>query len=96
MFYGTISPLFGAFALKKFKKILRGIVVSNKTNKTAVLLVETKKTHSRYQKKIKWSKKYLFHDEENLACEGDEAEIIESRPYSRCKKFVLSRVVEKV
>ena len=46
-----------------FRRRFRGVVVSHKMDKTGVLVVETRKSHPEYHKKIKWSKKYLFHDE---------------------------------
>ncbi len=82
--------------MEEFKKRFRGIVVSTKSDKTACIIVETKKSHREYHKKIKSSKKYLFHDEKNDSKEGDLVEIIESRPYSKRKKFKLNKIIKKI
>ena len=81
--------------MKGYKKKFRGKVVSNKMEKSAVLLVETLKSHPTYHKKIRWSKRYMFHDEDNAVNENDEVEIIESKPYSKRKKFSFVRFIKK-
>ncbi|HJN84348.1 MAG TPA: 30S ribosomal protein S17 [Candidatus Pelagibacter bacterium] len=69
------------------KKILTGIVVSDKPNKTITVLVERKYQHPVLKKIIKVKKKYNAHDENNKFKNGDRVSIIESRPYSKNKKF---------
>ncbi|WPX96773.1 30S ribosomal protein S17 [Candidatus Bandiella euplotis] len=69
------------------KKILEGVVINNKADKTVSVLVERKVMHKRYEKIIKKSKKYLAHDEENNFNIGDKVRIIESRPISKLKKW---------
>ena len=69
------------------KKILEGIVVNNKADKTISVLVERRVMHKKYKKIIKRSKKYLAHDEENSLNIGDKVKIIESRPISKLKKW---------
>ena len=69
------------------KKILKGIVVSDKPNKTITVLVERKYQHPMLKKIIKSKKKYSVHDEENKHKNGDKVSIIECRPYSKTKKF---------
>ena len=69
------------------KKILNGIVVSDKPNKTVTVLVERKYQHPLLKKVMKARKKYNAHDEENKFKVGDKVSIIESKPYSRNKKF---------
>ena len=69
------------------KKILTGIVVSDKPNKTVTVLVERKYQHSVLKKVVKVKKKYNAHDENNKFKSGDKVSIIESRPYSKNKKF---------
>ena len=69
------------------KKILKGIVVSDKPNKTITVVVERKYQHPVLKKVIKSKKKYSVHDEENKCKNGDKVSIIESRPYSKTKKF---------
>ena len=69
------------------KKILTGIVVSDKPNKTVTVLVERKYQHPVLKKVIKVRKKYNAHDEKNKFKSGDKVSIIESKPYSKNKKF---------
>ena len=69
------------------KKILTGIVVSDKPNKTVTVLVERKYQHPLLKKVIKTKKKYSAHDENNNYKNGDKVSIIECRPYSKTKKF---------
>ena len=69
------------------KKILTGVVVSDKPNKTITVLIERKYSHPVLKKVIKVKKKYNAHDEENKYKTGDKVSIRESRPYSKNKKF---------
>ena len=69
------------------KKVLKGIVVSDKPNKTITVVVERKYQHPVLQKVIKAKKKYSVHDEENKFKNGDKVSIIESKPFSKNKKF---------
>ena len=69
------------------KKILTGIVVSDKPNKTITVIVERKYRHSVLKKVIKAKKKYNAHDENNKFKKGDKVSIIESKPFSKSKKF---------
>ena len=69
------------------KKILSGVVVSNKPNKTITVLVERKYQHPLLKKVIKVKKKYSVHDENNKFKNGDKVSIIESKPFSKNKKF---------
>ena len=69
------------------KKILKGIVVSDKPNKTITVLVERKYQHPVLKKVIKARKKYSVHDEENKFKNGDSVSIRECKPYSKTKKF---------
>ena len=69
------------------KKILRGVVVSDKPNKTITVLVERKYQHPLFKKVIKVKKKFSVHDENNKFKNGDKVNIIECRPYSKTKKF---------
>ena len=73
------------------KKILNGIVVSDKANKTVTVVVERKYSHPLLKKVIKVKKKYSAHDENNKFKIGDKVSIIESKPFSKNKKF---RVME--
>tara|TARA_Y100000994_G_C15308545_1_gene282841 strand:+ start:24 stop:260 length:237 start_codon:yes stop_codon:yes gene_type:complete len=69
------------------KKILTGIVVSDKPNKTVTVIVERKFSHPVLKKVIKVKKKYNAHDENNKFKTGDKVSIIESKPFSKNKKF---------
>ena len=69
------------------KKILTGIVVSDKPNKTVTVLVERKYQHPVLKKVLKARKKYNVHDENNKFKNGDKVSIIESKPFSKNKKF---------
>ena len=69
------------------KKVLSGVVVSDKPNKTITVLVERKYQHPLLKKVIKSKKKYSVHDEDNKFKNGDKVSIIESKPFSKNKKF---------
>ena len=69
------------------KKILNGIVVSDKPNKSITVVVERTYQHPVFKKVIKAKKKYNVHDEENKYKNGDKVSIKESKPYSKSKKF---------
>ncbi len=69
------------------KKILTGIVVSDKPDKTITVIVERKYQHPVLKKVVKVRKKYNAHDENNKFKNGDKVSIIESKPYSKNKKF---------
>jgi len=81
---------------KKIVRTLRGSVVSNKMDKTIVVLVVDKIKHPLYGKYIKRSTKIHAHDENNICNEGDVVVIAESRPISRTKCWKLHEVVEKI
>lgn len=69
------------------KRVLQGVVVSDKMAKTVVVRVERRVAHPVFGKTIRTSKKYSAHDEENRFKEGDAVKIIESRPLSKTKKW---------
>ncbi len=69
------------------KKILSGKVIKDKTNKTVVVLVKRKYVHPFFQKVMTSSKKYHAHDESNKFKIGDDVKIIESKPFSKMKKW---------
>mgnify|MGYP001246043211 CR=1 FL=1 len=72
-----------------------GRVVSDKMDKTIVVAVETYKKHSLYHKRIKYTKKFKAHDENNEAKIGDIVRIMETRPLSKEKRWRLVEIVEK-
>ena len=77
------------------RKVYRGTVVSDKMDKTITVMVETKKKDPLYGKRVKYSKKFKAHDENNEARIGDKVVIMETRPLSATKRFRLVEIVEK-
>ncbi|MDR2833807.1 MAG: 30S ribosomal protein S17 [Streptococcaceae bacterium] len=77
------------------RKVYQGTVVSDKMDKTIVVEISTRKVHKVYGKRVKYSKKYKAHDENNEAKIGDIVRIMETRPLSATKRFRLLEVVEK-
>lgn len=71
-----------------------GTVSSNKSNKTIVVTVQTRKTHPLYRKQYTVSTKFMAHDEKNEAQVGDKVAITETRPLSARKRHTLERVIE--
>ena len=71
------------------KKILKGVITSAKNDKTVVVEVVRKFKHPFYEKVIKRSKKYHAHDEKNKFKEGDVVKIIESKPISKLKNWMV-------
>ena len=71
------------------KRILQGVVVSDKQDKTVVVSVERQVMHPVYKKFVKKSKKFAAHDENNQCKEGDVVSIVESRPYSKTKTWTV-------
>ncbi len=81
--------------MEKQKETIVGKVVSTSMDKTIVVQIETYKKHPLYKKRVKYSKKYKAHDEENKAKVGDIVKIIACRPLSKTKRFVLDSIVEE-
>jgi ribosomal protein uS17 len=73
----------------------RGIVVSDKGEKTIVVQVDVTKIHPKYKKVVRRTRKFHAHDEENTAGVGDVVRIVESRPLSKTKTWRLAEVVQK-
>lgn len=73
------------------RKVYRGTVVSDKMDKTITVMVETKKTHPLYGKRVKYSKKFKAHDENNEARIGDTVVIMETSSIISYKTFPFSR-----
>ena len=80
---------------RKQRKVYQGRVVSDKMDKTITVVVETKRNHPVYGKRINYSKKYKAHDENNSAKTGDIVRIMETRPLSKDKHFRLGEIVEE-
>ena len=77
------------------RRTVQGVVVSDKNDKTIVVLVETHKKHAKYGKRVKYGKKYYAHDEKNEAKVGDTVTIMETRRLSATKRFRLVSVDKK-
>ena len=77
------------------RKRLVGSVVSNKMDKTVVVLVERLTKHPTYKKYIRKRSKYMAHDPKNLCSIGDRVRIIESRPLSKRKRWQVLEIIEK-
>jgi small subunit ribosomal protein S17 len=71
------------------KRVLQGVVVSNKNDKTIVVEVERRYTHPLLKKTVRRTKKYHAHDEKNVFKTGDRVEIQESAPISKLKRWVV-------
>lgn len=69
----------------------KGTVLSTKMNKTIVVKVDSYRTHAKYKKRFRVSKKYFAHDEANSAKVGDVVMIYETRPLSKLKRWTLSK-----
>ena len=80
---------------EQVKRELIGVVVSDKADKTITVKVETYKKDPIYKKRIKYSKKYAAHDEQNQAHVGDKVRLIATRPLSKTKRYELAEVIEK-
>lgn len=74
---------------QNFKRKLEGVVVSSKNKDTIVVNVARRLKHPTYNKFVSRTKKYHAHDEGNTASVGDKVVIMESRPYSKLKRWIL-------
>jgi small subunit ribosomal protein S17 len=76
------------------RKYRTGIVVSAKNNKTRLVSIERIYRHSLYERIIRSKRKFAVHDEKNVSKLGDTVTIMESRPFSKTKRWVLLKVVD--
>jgi len=77
------------------RRTLTGNVISNKMDKTVVVIVKTRRPHPRYKKYVTTFKKHKAHDETNACGVGDRVTIIETRPLSREKRWRVAEILEK-
>ena len=77
------------------RKVMRGIVVSDKMAKTRVISVDHVVSHAFYNKTLRRNHKFYAHDEANESKSGDLVEITSTRPLSALKRWRISRIVEK-
>jgi len=74
------------------RRVLVGEVVSDKMNKTRVVQVRSASRHSKYHKIVRTARKFKVHDEENSSKQGDSVSILETRPLSKDKRWVLVKI----
>ena len=77
------------------KMIRSGVVVSNKADKTVVVKVERRFQHPLYSRTVKQTKKFMAHDETNACQIGDEVKIVETRPLSKRKRWMVLEILQK-
>ena len=77
------------------RRVIQGVVTSNKCDKTITVLVETYKKDAKYGKRVKYAKKYFAHDENNECKVGDTVRIMETRKLSAHKNFRLIEIVAR-
>ena len=76
-------------------KTLTGVVTSNAADKTITVTVTSRQTHPIYKKQYTVTRKYIAHDANNEARQGDTVRIVETRPISKRKSFVLDRIEKR-
>jgi small subunit ribosomal protein S17 len=77
------------------RKVMRGVVVSDKMTKTRVISVDHVISHKVYDKTLRRNRKFYAHDEANESKMGDLVEIVSTRPLSSLKRWRVARIVEK-
>jgi small subunit ribosomal protein S17 len=78
-----------------YRKLREGVVVSDKMDKTVVVMVEDRVKHPKYGKVMRRTRKYVAHDEENACGVGDRVMLAETRPLSATKRWRVAQIVEK-
>jgi small subunit ribosomal protein S17 len=81
--------------MRERRKRLVGTVTSDKMDKTIIVSVERSYRHPFYEKVVRSTKKYMAHDEDNTCQIGDTVRIVETRPYSRRKRWALEEILER-
>ncbi len=76
-------------------KVRRGVVVSDKMDKTVVVEVEYMQRHPLYKKRMRRTQKFMAHDENNECREGDRVDMVETRPRSKRKRWRVRRIVDR-
>ncbi|WGH25760.1 MAG: 30S ribosomal protein S17 [Candidatus Shikimatogenerans bostrichidophilus] len=77
--------------MKKKIKSIKGLIISDKMNKTRIVLYSKKKKHKKYGKMILIKKKYFAHDENNITKKGDIVKILQVRPLSKNKFWIIKK-----
>ena len=78
------------------RKVREGIVASTAQDKTAVVVIETRKPHPLYKKTMVRTRRFQAHDENNDSQVGDRVRIVETRPYSKTKRWRVVEILERV
>ena len=78
-----------------YRKVREGLVVSDKMEKTVIVMVEDRVKHPKYGKVIRRTRKYVAHDEQNSCGVGDRVVLQETRPLSATKRWRIAQIVEK-
>jgi small subunit ribosomal protein S17 len=81
--------------LRQARKMREGVVVSDKMDKTRVVLVSWNTTHARYHKVMRRSGRLYAHDEKNESHSGDRVQIVETKPLSKLKRWRVAQILEK-
>ena len=81
--------------LHQARKVREGVVVSDKMDKTRVVVVSWNTTHARYKKVLRRSTRFHAHDEKNESHTGDRVQIVETRPMSKLKRWRIAQILEK-
>ena len=81
--------------MEKKMKIRFGRVLSNRMDKTVVVVVETRRPHPRYKKVVRYKAKFKAHDEDNTCGIGDLVRIVETRPLSKEKRWRVAEVLTR-
>jgi small subunit ribosomal protein S17 len=84
-----------ATSSRAYRKTRQGLVVSDKMQKTVVVLIEDRVKHPKYGKIIRRTKKYTAHDEANACGVGDRVLLMETRPLSATKRWRVAEILEK-
>jgi small subunit ribosomal protein S17 len=82
-------------AVRGRRKVREGVVVSDKMEKTRIVLVQEQKPHALYKKVVRVNRRFKVHDEANESGVGDRVRITETRPLSKAKRWRLAAVLEK-
>ena len=80
---------------RPYRKVRSGVVVSDKMDKTVVVSVETFAPHKLYNRRVKQTRRFKAHDEENTCGIGDKVRIMETRPLSKDKRWRVVEIIEK-
>src|SRR5713226_8020296 len=91
----TVPSTAGSVQGRGYRKVREGLVVSDKMDKTVIVMVEDRVKHPKYGKVIRRTRKYVAHDEQNACGVGDRVVLTETRPLSATKRWRVARILEK-